>query len=317
MDGRRKSNPTKATVQTLIEYLSHLHKKGRALSTLLLVKSAIVKTLVQITGHSLGESGTLGDFLKNLKQKIPVHKNNFPKWDLCVVLKGLRSEHFEPLDQVCLRNLTFKTVFLVALATAARVSELSALSAEEGFVRIKPDKSKVTLRPQVGFLAKNQKATESPREMVIQSLQQHAQNTDPERLLCPVRAIRIYLERTNVFRKNRKKLFISYCEKGSKEITVNTISRWLRETIKLSYQVQKSSDIEKMYQVSAHEIRAIATSLLAWKNTSIAEVLRAAHWKNHSTFTDFYLRNMVSYTKTLKNQGGAVVCAGRELVLDI
>ena len=98
---------------------------------------------------------------------------------------------------------------------------------------------------------------------------------------------------------------------------MSTFSRWLNRAIKLSYYFQKSSEFEKLYQVSAHEIRAIATSLLAWKNTSIAEVLQAAHWKNHSTFTDFYLRNMVSYTKILKSQGGAVVCAGRELVLDI
>jgi hypothetical protein len=234
----------------------------------------------------------LGDFLKSLKQKVPVQKVKFPKWELCIVLKGLRSEQFEPLDQVNFRNLTYKTVFLVALASAARVSEISALSAEEGFVRFKPDKSRVTLRPQVGFVAKNQQPTDPPRDMVIQSLRQHAQDTDPERLLCPVRALRIYLERTNVFRKDRKKLFISYWEKSTKEISVNTISRWIRETIKLSYQVQKSSEIEKLYQVSAHEVRAIATSLLAWKNTSIAEVLRAAHWSNHSTFTDFYLRDL-------------------------
>jgi hypothetical protein len=97
---------------------------------------------------------------------------------------------------------------------------------------------------------------------------------------------------------------------------VNTISRWIRETIKLSYQVQKSTEIEKLYQVSAHKVRAIATSFLAWKNTSIAEVLQAAYWRNHSTFTDF-MRDMVYTPRKLRNQGGAVVCAGRELVLDI
>jgi hypothetical protein len=252
-----------------------------------------------------------------LKQSVPIQKEVFPKWELCVVLKGLRSEHFEPLDQVNLKSLTLKTVFLVALASAARVSELSALSAQEGFIKMKHDKSKVTLRPRVGFLAKNQKPSDPSREIVIHSLMQHTQNTDPERLLCPVRAVRIYLKRTNAFRGDRKKLFISYRTKGTGEIGVNTISRWIREAIKISYQVQKSSEIEQLYQISAHEVRAIATSLAAWKNVAIEEVLKAAYWRNHSTFTNYYLRDMSSTSSKLGVQGGAVVCAGKELVLDL
>jgi hypothetical protein len=35
---------------------------------------------------------------------------------------------FEPMDKVSLKYLTFKTVFLVALATAQRWSELHALA---------------------------------------------------------------------------------------------------------------------------------------------------------------------------------------------
>jgi hypothetical protein len=317
LDSRGTPDPTKTTVQILILYLSHLKKEGKAVSTIHAVKSAIVKTLEQITGDSLVEGGTLADFLKNMKQSVPVTKLKFPKWELGVVLRGLRSETFEPLDQVDLRYLTFKTVFLVALASAARVSEISALSAQEGFIRIKPDKSKITLKPFEGFLAKNQRSSEPPREFTIKSLRHHVQTGDPERLLCPVRAIRIYLDRTNEFRGLRKRLFISYRPKISREIGVNTISRWLRETIKLSYQVQKSSELETLYKVSAHEVRAIATSLMAWKNTSIMEVLQAAYWKNHNTFTDYYLRDMTSTSRKLQVQGGAVVCAGRELVLDI
>jgi hypothetical protein len=47
-----------------------------------------------------------------------------PKWDLLVVLRALMGFPFEPMDKVSFKYLTFKTAFLVALATDQRRSEL-------------------------------------------------------------------------------------------------------------------------------------------------------------------------------------------------
>ena len=86
-----------------------------------------------------------------------------------------------------------KTVFSTVLASAAHVSELGTLFAEQGFVRIKDDKLKVVLTVFEGFLAKNKRTTEAPREYTIRALRDHVPIDDPERLLCPVRALSIYL----------------------------------------------------------------------------------------------------------------------------
>ena len=43
------------------------------------------------------------------------------------------SEKFEPLNSVPLKELTKKTLFLLALALAKRVSELQAISSDVGF----------------------------------------------------------------------------------------------------------------------------------------------------------------------------------------
>jgi len=314
---RGTPDPLKTTVQLLILYLLDLKNEGKAIGTVLTHKSCIVKTLEQITDQRLTESGTLADFLKSLKQEAPKEGLKFPKWELCVVLKGLRQAPFEPLNEVPIKMLTLKTVFLIALASAARVSEINALSAEQGFVRIKEDKTEVILRPFDGFLAKNQRGDEAPREYSIKSLRHFAPEGDPERLLCPVRAIRIYLNRTNKFRGDRKKLFLSLNPGQKTEICVNTISRWIRDAIQLSYQMQGLADIEKMYNVSAHEVRAISTSLAVWRNVSIKNILQAAHWKSHNTFTDYYLRDMCASTKKLVKQGSGVVCVGKEIVLNI
>lgn len=53
-----------------------------------------------------------------------------PPWNVDVVLKYLVSAPFEPLEQAQMRLLTQKTLFLVALATAKRVSEIQALASQ-------------------------------------------------------------------------------------------------------------------------------------------------------------------------------------------
>jgi hypothetical protein len=253
--------------------------------------------------------------MKNIKADMPRQKNLVPKWDLAIVLQGLRLEPFEPLESCSVRHLTYKTLFLIALATAARVSELGALSAVEGHIRFTEGKSSVTLLPFEGFLAKNQSTKDPPLRMVIKALTQFTPIDDPEALLCPVRALRIYLKRTNCFRGDRQRVFLSYVEKFKRDVTSQTLSRYIRETIKMCYQGQ-APKLANHFHASAHEVRAFATSTLLWKNCSIVNVLRAANWKNHNTFTSFYFRNMTHVIKAEK-KGGGVIVAGHRLTLNI
>ena len=50
-----------------------------------------------------------------------------PQWDLNIILKFLSSGVCEPRDDNSFEMLTIKTVFLVGMATAARVSEIHAI----------------------------------------------------------------------------------------------------------------------------------------------------------------------------------------------
>jgi hypothetical protein len=62
-------------------------------------------------------------------------------------------EPFEPMDRASLKYITLKMVFLVALATTQRRSELHALSFEKIFNK---ERGEVQLASVPGFLAKNQ-----------------------------------------------------------------------------------------------------------------------------------------------------------------
>ena len=86
--------------------------------------SAVFKSILP----EISTSPTLHDLLRSFQVEAPVREVRPPSWDLPTVLNFLRSSPFEPLSSASLRDLTRKTLFLIALATAERVGELQALS---------------------------------------------------------------------------------------------------------------------------------------------------------------------------------------------
>ena len=86
----------------------------------------------------------------------PVVSKVVPHWDLSLVLDCLKESPFEPMSSCSFKCLTQKTVFLIALASGRKHSEIHALSASSGSVNFSADKSSVKLHFFPGFLAKNQ-----------------------------------------------------------------------------------------------------------------------------------------------------------------
>ena len=82
----------------------------------------------------------------------------FLRWDIHVVLEYLQSDDQCDLQNMSLMDLARKTMFLIALATAFRVSELHALSRSPTCLRWNQDGS-VTLQTFLGFVVKNKRAS--------------------------------------------------------------------------------------------------------------------------------------------------------------
>ena len=68
-----------------------------------------------------------------------------PQWDLGFVLKALKKPPYELLREASLKHLTLKTVFLLAMASAERCSELQALVFDPQYIQFKPKGAGVTL----------------------------------------------------------------------------------------------------------------------------------------------------------------------------
>lgn len=223
-------DPTKITSPELVEFLLFLFEiKKLKPSTIRGYRSSISQTLCYF-GKDFSNDQALSNLLNSFSLERPVCRTLTPKWNLSLVLDFLSHVPFEPLSNISIKNLTLKTVFLVALASARRVSELHAFSIDDSCFRI--SSSEVILATEPGFLAKNQLPGRAPPPVCIKALT----NIHPEReskVLCPVRAINSYLKATEPFRRGRKRLFLSL-QKGKDSITKNTVANWIASVIKLA-----------------------------------------------------------------------------------
>ena len=131
-----------------------------------------------------------------------------PQWDLSVVLAALIRPPFTDGainrlsdDVIDLKWQTLKTTFLLSLATARRRSYLHALCVStclftRGDVQ---NQLVVNLLPQAGFFAKNQVPDQALQWIRVPGIA-HLNPSEPERMLCPVRQLQLYLQDTQRIR---------------------------------------------------------------------------------------------------------------------
>ncbi|CAJ0940563.1 unnamed protein product [Ranitomeya imitator] len=85
-------------------------------------------------------------FLQGVSRLVPPYRRPLETWDLNLVLTALQKPPFEPLKEVPLRLLSQKAVFLVAITSLRRVSELTAISCRRPFLAFHQDKFSIRKR---------------------------------------------------------------------------------------------------------------------------------------------------------------------------
>ena len=284
------SNPT---IPEIADFLNCLIKERNLKpSTIAGYRTAIADGL-GVKGEQISKSLELNRLLASFYRDKPVANRSIPSWDLALVLHALTKQPFEPLGKASLKLLTFKTVFLLTLASGKRRSEVHAWT--HSSLSYKENWSQVTLAPSTAFLAKNQLASDGPaaiKPVVIPALKpQLDKSLTQDRSLCPVRALKFYLDRTKDLRKNKNLLFVAIKEGFARGISRATISSWLKQTILLAYE-NSDPESQQLYQVKAHDVRSMAASLAFKGGISLNEILQACFWKSHNTFTNFYLKDL-------------------------
>ena len=152
-----------------------------------------------------------------------------------------------------------------------------------------PDGS-VSLRFLPEFLAKNQVPGEPSPVIFIKPLSSILCPDDEDRLLCPVRALRLYRRRSKPLRAvSQRRLFISLNPDYNRDVSKVTLARWLTGVIQKAY--EKVGGCNEL-SARAHEIRAWATSLAFAHSLLLTAIMEAAFWKSQGTFIEFYLRDV-------------------------
>ena len=277
-------------------------------NTLETIKTCVCVTLKLAVALDFSNSPELSAIMQKFHRDCPTQSFTPPDWNLVYVLDMLMKKPFEPLSSASLKHLTYKTVFLVSMAMSCRISELHALDVRK--LQHDVDWKNVWLAPNSLFLAKNQKDRQpkSSRLFKLPNLVQFVGSREPDRLLCPVRALRYYLSRTEPIRRGRRGLFISLQPNRKSEITKQSINIWIRNTIRLAYALS-GHKADQLGRTSNHEIRSVCSSLAYEKSMSLSTVIRACHWKNHNTFTSYYLRDVTVLCENLHRFSPLVAAA--------
>ena len=186
-------------VNSVADFLMYLfEERNLQPSTIDGYRSAIADKLGNST-LNISKDENLTRLLDSFHRDRPKGRRGIPSWNLSLVLHQLTKAPFEPIKEASLKHLTFKTVFLLALGSGKHRSEIHAWQSKN--IRHQSDWSKVSLYPSPSFLSKNQLAKEGPDSVAPVVIPVLALTLDrslkSDRSLCPVRALRYYLDRTS------------------------------------------------------------------------------------------------------------------------
>ncbi len=240
--------------------------------------------LIWVDGKSLGKHDLVIRFLRGARRLNPPRPHLVPSWDLPSVLSALRGAPFEPLQSVELKFLSLKTVLLSALATVKRVGDLQAFSVDDSCLEFGPADSHVVLRPRPGYVPRV--PTMPFRDQVVNLQALPREEADPAiALLCPVRALHIYVDRTQSFRTSDQ-LFVCFGgQQKGRAVSKQRLAHWIVEAIVLAYQARR---LPCPLGVRAHSTRGVASSWALARGASIADICKAAGWATPNTFARFY-----------------------------
>ena len=213
----RSVAPVNASVPVVVDFLIHLRQdKGLSVSAVKGYCSAL-NSVLALKGRDYASSREITTLLRSFARSVNPVELRPPAWDVSLVLQSLTGAPYEPLRTCEERFLAQKPLFLLALASAKRIGELHALSYRVSHTR---DWGEVSFAFVTGFVAKTQDPSSlAPRfeGFTVPALTNARKNRNG-RLLCPVRAVKVYLDRTAPHRPRCERLFVT-AGRSKKEIS--------------------------------------------------------------------------------------------------
>ena len=252
------------------ESLSGYNYSGEALNA---IRSAL-SFFLKLDFPDLGSHVAISRLFSSFYKLRPSYPRYVVTWDVGKVLNFLAKWH--PPSSLSLKQLTLKTVTLIALTSSDRAQTIHAMRVDrvsatpKGLDFVIYDILKTTRR---GSPAK-----------IVKCVSWDAQELDVS-LYVQKYLDRTLIKRWRVYKKGSDKpnqLFISYL--NGLPVTKCTISRWIKETMKLA-----GIDTAIFLPGST---RGSSISAAARRGASIPNILKAGSWSNLGTYQRFYQREI-------------------------
>ena len=242
----KQVDPYKATLNEVADFLAYLFESGLQYRTIAGYRSMLSAVLPPIQNCPVGQHPHISRLIKGVFHSRPPKIKLLPEWDLEVVLSTLEKHPFEPLPTATLKCITLKTVFLLAITTFRRCSDLQSLRIDQESMKVQ--------EKGITFIRHGLSKQDRQNHYGIKI---HVPSFDERTLVDPKRSLNLYLEKTKNIREklnatDRVKLFLALNE-PHKPVTTATISSWIVQTIKMAYD-------DDNLKVKAHSTRAIAPS---------------------------------------------------------
>ena len=290
----RGEDPVSCGASVVLAFLQSLLESGLSVSTLRGYVAAISGRHELVAGLTMGTQALVGCFLRGAWRLCPPSGRLIPAWDLRVVLDAITEPPFEPLSSLGWELLSLKMVFLLAIASAKRVSELRALSVHPACMRLGGEGSAISLLPNPAFLPKVLSRFFVARPLVLDPFHP-LPHESPEvarlHLVCLVWALRSYIACTSSSRQTDQ-LFVCFGEPvRDQAVSKQRLARWVVRAIELAY---SSAALAPPTGVVAHSTRGMPASWALFRGASLEEVCAATGWASSLTFARFYRLNVAS-----------------------
>ena len=252
-----------------MQFLTKLFEDNLGYNTLNTARSAL-SSILTIDSKPVGSHPLICRYMKGVLELRPPVPRYCETWDVNDILQFFTKQ--DENENLSLALLTKKVTTLLLLLSGQRVQTAHQLKLSQ--IMFKNDKCEIRITGSNSDKSKHFNRTKN-----VQSIEFEKINDSK---LCVVKCIQDYIKRTEGHRKFDN--FLLCCIKPFRPASKDTVTRWLKDVMKLS-------GIDTGI-FAAHSIRGASTSKALKLDVPLETILENAGWSNAQTFKKFYFRDV-------------------------
>ncbi len=276
---QRGFDPIKTTVNQGIGFLQHIvsdPSTHRGYSAVCTARSALSSIILLPDGSKFGDHYNVKLFVKGIHNMDPPQVRYIDTWDPQQVLDTIK--FWAPAHKISLKKLSMKLAMLVLLVSGQRGQILVAMRTDDMHISSNSFK----------FVIKNSDIKQGRIGYKPNLLE--LKKFPSDKRLCVYHYLAMYLKRTMDIRNGVKNIFLT-TKKPHVAASRDTLSRWIKETLKLS-----GIDINIFKPGST---RAASTSKAMKAGATVEEIMKSGGWSRASTFTKWYHKPLKGTQRSL------------------